>query len=263
MTSVAKAAIVVSALVLASVGAWYVFRPLEPWRSALDAEPVPSERLVLDGYDYDVYLLGRHQLVYQREGCVEAPATFFLHAVPLRQGDLPSPWSEHGFENLDFDFQEREGVRVGDFCVVEQKLPDYPVMRLRTGQYGSTSTSMEHYWAAIVDIGEAVPTTPFKVFRSGARGLVYKRPDCTLEDLRHPFHLRALPERVPGSSEVPPTGPDGYANLDFTQTLDDVQGEDGVCVFEREVPFAFRQLRTGQYDADSLYRYWQRDIRRG
>ena len=268
MTPVAKAAIVVAVVVLAPVGAWHVAKAVGSppstapgaQRTGLNAgEASSSEALVIDGYHYDVYLLGRRRLVYQREGCAEAPATFFLHAVPLRQSDLPANWAEHGFENLDFDFYRKGGTRVGDLCTVKQWLREYPVAQLRTGQYDSTS--MERHWTAFVDIGAVGASTPFKVFRRGERGLVYKKVDCTLEDLRHPFYLRVLPERVLGRAQGPPTGPDGYANLDFEQALGDVQ-RGGACVFEREVPFAFRQLRTGQYNADSLRRYWQRDIRR-
>lgn len=271
MTPIAKAAIVVATIVLAPIGGWHVAKLVVPsdgsdrgggaQRTALDVGRTSfSEALVIDGYDYDVYLLGKRRLIYQREGCAEAPATFFLHAVPLRQSDLSPPWSEHGFENLDFEFHEREDTRVGDFCVVQQWLLEYPVAQLRTGQYDSAL--MERHWTAFVDIGAVGPSTPFKVFRRGERGLVYKKANCTLEDLQHPFYLRVLPELAPGRAQGPPTGPDGYANLDFEQTLGDVQQDDGACVFEREVPFAFRQLRTGQYDANSLRRYWKRDISR-
>ena len=273
MTPVAKAAIVVAVVVLVPLGTWYAVKQhtLPPetgaehrasgaQRTASDVgEASRSETLIIDSYSYDVYLGGR-RLVYQRTGCADAPAPFFLHAVPLRQSDLSAPWTEHGFENLDFDFNANGGRRVGDFCVVERQLPDYPIVRLRTGQYDSTS--MERHWVEFVNIWAVGASTPFKVFRWDERGLVYKKGDCKLEDLRHPFYLRVLPERVPGDAESPPVGSDGYANLDFEQAFDDVQRDDGACAFEREVPFAFRQLRTGQYDADTLNRYWQRDIGR-
>lgn len=77
-----------------------------------------------------------------------------------------------------------------------------------------------------------------------------------------PFFLRVLPE----ADEVDlPTTRDGHVIMDFEVVLADVAQSDGSCVFEREVPFVFRQLRTGQFERDganAMRRVWKRDIPR-
>ena len=77
-------------------------------------------------------------LHYVRDGCEreDAEARFFLHVVPADAGDLPPGRRASGFENLDFAF-DRRGVIFGDTCMVTAALPDYPIDRVRTGQFVS------------------------------------------------------------------------------------------------------------------------------
>ena len=84
---------------------------------------------------FGVYLDGR-TLTYAREECAAADtaARFFLHAVPLDPADLPEERRASGFANLDFDFAER-GARFGGRCLASAELPDYPLARVRTGQF--------------------------------------------------------------------------------------------------------------------------------
>ena len=87
--------------------------------------------------DFDVYLRG-DALAYLKENCVagDADARFSLHIFPADPADLPAVWREYGFENLDFQFADH-GSYVGDKCVAERELPDYPIDRIRTGQFVS------------------------------------------------------------------------------------------------------------------------------
>lgn len=218
-----------------------------------------DETLLLDGYDYDLLLRQGKRLVYRRNGCSTADrATFFLHVVPLREDHLEGVAAEHGFENLDFTSLP---VRVGDRCVLERLLPDFPIAQIRTGEYDEAAQKAG--WTATVDFRALGASLPFKVFRRGARAIVYKRLDCTANDMEKPFFLHVLP--APGALEGDawPTTRDGYVKLDFSYPrgdIDRVLPNDGACVFEREVP-TFLRLRTGQYDAESSAPYWQRDIR--
>ena len=226
-------------------------------RAALDPG-YADETLLVDGYDYDLRLRQGKRLVYQRNGCSTAdPATFFLHVVPLRDDHLEGAAAEHGFENLDFVGRP---ARVGDRCVLERLLPDFPIAQIRTGEYDGAAQNAG--WATTVDFRALGASLPFKVFRRGARAIVYKRLDCTASDMEKPFFLHVLP--APGALEGDawPTTPDGYMMLDFSYSggdIDRVLPDDGACVFEREVP-AFLRLRTGQYDGESSAPYWQRDI---
>lgn len=132
---------------LASVttGQW---RPGEPpfWRAVLRPDRdryddalaalasgsagAPAARSTFDLYFRDGALL------YHRAPCAEEDleARFFLHLFPAAPADLPGERREHGFENRDFDFGEH-GARQGGECLALVALPDWPLARLRTGQY--------------------------------------------------------------------------------------------------------------------------------
>ena len=85
---------------------------------------------------FDVYVVGR-TLHWLREPCAEADAEppFVLHVVPADRGVLPRERRSSGFDNLDFGFGERGGVRVGGRCHVRAALPDYAIERVRVGQW--------------------------------------------------------------------------------------------------------------------------------
>lgn len=84
---------------------------------------------------FDLYLNGR-ALLYLREPCSprDAEDRFFAHFYPLDPDALPGTRREHGFENRDFDFDER-GQAADGRCLVMLPLPDFPVARIRTGQW--------------------------------------------------------------------------------------------------------------------------------
>ncbi len=86
---------------------------------------------------FDLYLRD-NTLAYIKDPCAagDTDARFFLHIVPANPADLPMGRRERGFENLDFQFSEH-GAYAGDKCVVTRELPDYPIERIRTGQFVS------------------------------------------------------------------------------------------------------------------------------
>ena len=86
---------------------------------------------------FDLYLSG-NRLAYLKEPCapVDTDARFFLHIFPADPADLPADGREYGFVNWDFRFADHGG-RAADKCVAERDLPDYPIERIRTGQFVS------------------------------------------------------------------------------------------------------------------------------
>ena len=84
---------------------------------------------------FDLYLDGR-ALLYLREPCSpgEAEERFFAHFYPEAPDAVPGRRREHGFENRDFAFGERGRLDDGR-CLAILPLPDFPVARLRTGQW--------------------------------------------------------------------------------------------------------------------------------
>ena len=84
---------------------------------------------------FDIYLR-EDMLFYFREPCdaEDRSAPFFLHVFPVDVDDLPDRRRRHGFDNLDFRFNSY-GMRLAEQCVALHELPDYPIARIRTGQY--------------------------------------------------------------------------------------------------------------------------------
>ena len=102
-----------------------------------------SGQLVASG-QFDVYIEGR-TLVYIRESCAPADteAWFFLHIDPTDPSDLPEERRPWGFDSLDFTF-DRQPTRFDEKCLTTVDLPDYDIVRIRTGQYDD----MGQIWSA-------------------------------------------------------------------------------------------------------------------
>lgn len=85
--------------------------------------------------EYNVYL-DDDKLTYVNRLCnrYDTAATFFLHLAPVDTNDLPDERRNHGFDKLEFTFDEN-GSRDDKLCVTTHPLPDYGVKRIRTGQY--------------------------------------------------------------------------------------------------------------------------------
>ena len=104
--------------------------------------------------DMDVHVHGQ-RIFYVSDDCqrTDGRTPFFLHVTPMREADLPPARIEHGYDNLDF-FQV--GATVGERCVVRWHLPDYPIGRIRTGQYVAARDGELHLprlWEGEADIG--------------------------------------------------------------------------------------------------------------
>ncbi len=89
--------------------------------------------------DFDVHYDGS-RLAYAKEDCSasDTEARFLLHLFPQAPDDLPAHRKPYGFDNLDFQWGEADGgddVRYGGMCVAVVRLPDYPIVRIRTGQW--------------------------------------------------------------------------------------------------------------------------------
>ena len=53
--------------------------------------------------------------------------------------------TRHGFDNLDFRFDDR-GSMFGGVCAAEVLLPEYGVAAIRTGQYVAVEGGYRHPW---------------------------------------------------------------------------------------------------------------------
>ena len=100
--------------------------------------------------DFDVYLRG-NMLGYVKEPCARADteATFFLALYPVDVHDLPDHRQQHGFDNLDFDF-DRRGVISDGKCLARALLPQYDIARIVTGQYVRVDGGFQHLWEGVI-----------------------------------------------------------------------------------------------------------------
>ena len=101
--------------------------------------------------EWNVYIGDANRLVYLKESCAAADmeAKFYLHIIPQDAADLPAERQETGFENLDFRFSDR-GAMVEGRCAATALLPDYPITRIRTGQYAAEDGQL---WRADFPVG--------------------------------------------------------------------------------------------------------------
>ena len=91
-------------------------------------------------------------LEYAKDPCgpEHTAAWFFLHITPVSVADLPARRREHGFVNQDFRFRQSGGIRYYDQCSIYRPLPDYPIARIRTGQYNAAG----QIWAVELSFAE-------------------------------------------------------------------------------------------------------------
>jgi len=90
---------------------------------------------------FDVYLY-KSKLWYIKENAnkTEMKTRFFVHIFPNENEDLPEKRKSHGFDNLDFNYPD-ESFQLpwwygnSNFLVAVRELPDYEVIKIRTGQY--------------------------------------------------------------------------------------------------------------------------------
>ena len=96
--------------------------------------------------DFDVYLVD-NTLIYAKESCgpEDVDAAFFLAVEAVDPDDLPGPRRRHGFDNLDFRFDER-GARFDGACLAAARLPEYGIAAIRTGQVEAVDGGFHHLW---------------------------------------------------------------------------------------------------------------------
>ncbi len=108
--------------------------PLRPaWLADYEsiASGEPAARSV-----FDVHLRG-NAVSYLKSPCsvADVQAPFLLHVFPEDVENLPPHRRRHGFDNLDFHYHGLLALAFGGKCIASRTLPDYPIARIRTGQF--------------------------------------------------------------------------------------------------------------------------------
>ena len=204
-------------------------------------------------------------MAYLKSPCSSADvqAEFFLHIVPEDVDDLPADRRRYGFGGMNFHYGEHAGehaaLAFGGQCIAERTLPDYPVARIRTGQFTLEGDPIwtaefpvgavegEPSWLAdyeSIASGEPAARSVFDIYlRENA--VIYLKSPCSVADVQAEFFLHVVPEDV---EDLPADrrqhGFGGahfrygeYAALDFGAQ----------CVMEQQLPdYPVARIRTGQ-----------------
>ena len=103
----------------------------------VDGALAPIRRANFDIFYNDEYNDEEPMLGYAKTDCVpsDTEARFFLHVIPANTNDLPFSRRQYEFDNLDFNWDNLNAIHSKGKCVGAVQLPDYPIVRIRTGQY--------------------------------------------------------------------------------------------------------------------------------
>ena len=100
-------------------------------------DKIIGEQEQVTSFSYAVYIEESDEernLIYVQNPCQQEDleSTFFLHIDPVNRDDLPDYRQQYGFDNLYFIFGDY-GQRIGDRCIAVRPLPEYDIIRIRTG----------------------------------------------------------------------------------------------------------------------------------
>ena len=231
------------------------YNDADDYRAAYDdvaANGTPLVRSAFDIYAYD------GALYYLSPNCKprtsnDAGYHVFLRVIPVDPADLPADIREHGYESLDFRFNNRAALFDGK-CILRRALPDYPIALISTGQ----PVDGESVWRADIefaarmlseriaagDYGQPVAQSDFDVYLRGDR-LAYLKENCDQRDLDGRFLLHIIPA---DPADLPADSREyGFENLNF-QFADHGARIGGKCVAGRELPaYAIERIRAGQF----------------
>ena len=225
---------------------------------------------------FDIYM-HNGALHYLKENCEplwansNANIKVFLHFFPVDPGDLPADRRELGFENRDI-WGAVPGAFFDGKCVhIQPRLPDYPIARIRTGQY----VEGEELWSADIDLdahaaaralyegiaagdyGQPVARSDFDVYRRG-NTLAYLKDPCEQRDADARLFLHIIPA---DPVDLPAVWREyGFENLDFHFGDHGARAGDK-CVADRELPdYPIARIKTGRNVTTPGGGEWRADI---
>ena len=122
--------------------------PSPSWRTDYEsiASGEPAARSVFDIYT------GENTVTYLKSPCsaADVQAEFFLHVIPEDLEDLSADRRQYGFGGANFRYGNNAALVFGGQCIAEHPLPDYPIARIRTGQF---TPEGDQIWMAEFPVG--------------------------------------------------------------------------------------------------------------
>ena len=232
--------------------------------------------------NFDIYLT-ENALMYVKDPCLgdDISERFFLALHPADENNLPESRKPHGFDNLNFRF-ENQAVRRGERCIAIAPLPDYDVDRISTGQYTlQANGSTKHLWKGefnlpnrltddqLKQINETIAQAGTPIIRSdfdvylNDNALIYVKDNCALiSDTKAPFFLGLFPV---DETDLPDEARQyGFENHDFGFPESGFYGNDDRCIAIAPLPeYNIARIHTGQYTqrADGSTKHlWEGEI---
>ena len=230
------------------------------------------------GGDFTIHF-NESELLYLKEPCAPADtaAPFFLQIFPANieaaADELTSKERERGFADRGFEFHRWTGhIRAAPGrCLALAQLPEFGLRRIRTGQWDTQQARplwqsefpaaeyLRPAQRATADEGTLLAEFAYTVYLSGneAEGyrLRYAKSPCDPGAADAPFFLHLEPRDTADLPEERRAY--GFGNRDFG--FADYAVTDGAgCAAEIPLPeYPLREIRTGQFDADSGAQFWQ------
>ena len=106
---------------------------------------------------FDIYMdedapEDKRRLIYIKQPCAadDAQQKFFLHIFPANARDISFQRQEHGFDSLGFNYNGNDIKMSDGRCIAIATLPDYPIRRIRTGQF----TDAGSLWQTDINLHE-------------------------------------------------------------------------------------------------------------
>ena len=217
---------------------------------------------------FNLYLQD-NSLIFLRNPCEpsDADARFFLHVRPTDSADLPQERKQYGFDNLNFNFDERGAIFDGK-CAAIADLPPYPIERIRAGQFDDNGEIWRAFFvlddaayrSAFAEAARSEPATRnyFDLYFQGGR-LLFLRDPCEPSDAGARFFLHVYP--VDGGDLPRERRQYGFDNLDFRF---DERGArfDGKCAAIADLPaYPIERIRAGQIGGEG--ETWEASIAPG
>ena len=200
------------------------------------------------------------KLVYAKEPCSDLDIwdPFFIHVSPSEDADLPPSASPAEFDGFTFRFNER-GARFHRKCLAYVVLPDYPIERIRSGQFNPDGEVWSAFFvlddstyrsaSAKAALEEPAALGYFDLYLQNGR-LLFLRDPCDPSDADARFFLHVQP--VDGADLPQDRKEIGFGNLDFNF------GErgaifDGKCAAIADLPaYPVERIRFGQFSASGV-----------
>ena len=181
----------------------------------------------------------------------------YLRIVPVNRIYLTKGERPHGVSAYSLEF-DRDGIRMGNQCMVSARLPNYAISTISTGQYNPDGGVI---WEVEYEPGKAErlraelaaarqsPTpliqADFAVYRNDGR-LIYAKAPCAPADTQAAFFLHIVPANP---ADLPASGrPHGFDNRDFAFDAVGALLDGRQCIASVALPdYDIAVIRTGQY----------------